>query len=40
MVKDLNTNLFNLVKVIQTIGIIDSTSFNIDMFKVYKENNC
>ena len=40
MVKDLNTNLFNLVKVIQTKGFVDSTSFNIDMFKVYKENNC
>ena len=40
MVKDLNTNIFNLVEVIQTMGIIDSTSFNIDMYRIYKENNC
>ena len=40
MVKDLNANFFNLVKVIKTLGFIDTTSFNIDMYKVYKENNC
>ena len=40
MVKDLNANLFNLVKINQTMGILDSTSLNVDMYKAYKENNC
>ena len=40
MVKDIDTNFFNLMKVIQTNGFVDATSFTIDMFKVYKENNC
>ena len=40
MVKDINTNFFNLIKVYQTVGLIDATSFNIDMYRVYKENNC
>ena len=40
MVKDLNANFFNLIKVIQTLGFIDTTLFNIDIYKVYKENNC
>ena len=40
MVKDINTNFFNLIKIYQTVGLIDATSFNIDMYRVYKENNC
>ena len=40
MVKDLNANFFNLVKVNKMLGCIDISLFNIDMYKVYKENNC
>ena len=40
MVKDININIFNLTKIIQTGGFIDGTSLHINMFKAYKENNC
>jgi len=40
MIRDINTNIFNLVSVVKYFGYIDVAKYNKDMYKVYKENNC
>jgi len=40
MIRNINTNIFNLKSVEQILGFIDVAKFNKDMYKVYKENNC
>ena len=40
MKKDINTNVFDLIKVEKVLGAVRSDIFVRNMYKVYKENNC
>ena len=40
MIRNLNTNIFNICNVNKIFGYIDTAYFTKEMFKVYKENNC
>jgi hypothetical protein len=40
MKKDIDTNIFSLANVDEILGLIDIAKFNLDMYNVYKENNC
>ena len=40
MIRNVNTNIFNIVSVNQILGYIDVAKYNKDMFKVYRDNNC
>ena len=40
MNKDIDSNIFSLANVDEILGLIDKAKYNLDMYKVYKENNC
>ncbi len=40
MKKDINTNIFDLIKVERVLGFVRTDIFVRNMYKVYKENNC